>query len=91
MLHTSCMMLAGYIYLDGMLLITIHLDTQCTCVFVWLKQGVERTWSTVVQVIQNVKDALDQDIVPKDCFVSLEVNCMRMHIFLRRVTCTQLH
>lgn len=86
---------AGYTYLYRMLLIAVHLDTQCTCVFVWLKKGVERTWSTVVQVIQKVKDALmeeyDQDIVPKDYFVSLEVKCMWMHKFLRRATCTQLH
>ena len=68
---------AGCTYLPRIYLITIHLDTQCTCVFVWLKKGVEKTQSTVDQVIQKVKDALmkecDQDIVPKDCFVQLEV------------------
>lgn len=77
---------AGCTYLPRIYLITIHLDTQCTCVFVWLKKGVEKTRSTVArQVIQKVKDALmkecDQDIVPKKCFVSFEVKCMWMHIF----------
>ena len=56
------------------------LDTQSTCVFVWLKKGIEKTLSIVDEVIQKVKDALTEecgrDIVPKDCFVSLKVNCM---------------
>lgn len=42
-----------------------------------LKKGVEKTLSTVVEVIQKVKDAVLQtfgnDVVPKHCFVSSEV------------------
>ena len=51
------------------------LDTQCTCVFVGLKKGVEKTVNTVVEVIQRVKDAVLQTfgIVPNACFVSSEV------------------
>ena len=57
--------------------INFTLDTQCTCVFVGLKKGVEKTVNTIVEVIQKVKDAVLQtfgnDVVPNDCFVSSEV------------------
>ena len=69
-----------YVYITaytGRLWLLSTLDTQCTCVFVLLLQGVEKTLSTVVEVIQKVKDTLmEEDIEPKDCFVSLEVKWM---------------
>ena len=69
---------ACYIELVFDLLILIFtLDTQCTCAFVGLKKGVEKTLNT--EVILNLKDAVLQsfgnDVVPKDCFVSSEVRC----------------
>ena len=55
--------------------IIFTLDTQCTCVFVGLRKGVEKTLNT--EVILNLKDAVSQifgsDIVPNDCFVSSDV------------------
>ena len=71
---------ACYIELVFDLLILIFtLDTQCTCAFVGLKKGVEKTLNT--EVILNLKDAVLQsfgnDVVPKDCFVSSEVRCLQ--------------
>lgn len=69
---------AIYIYIyTGCFRLLSTLDTQYTCVFVWLLQGVKKTLSTVVEVIQKVKHTLmEEDIEPKDCFVSLEVKGM---------------
>jgi len=51
------------------------LDSQCTCVFVWLKKGVERTFTTISEVIQKLKNAVQKtfgtDAVPQGCVVSL--------------------
>ena len=51
------------------------LDSQCTCVFVGLKKGVERTFTTISEVIQKLKNAVQKafgtDAVPQGCVVSL--------------------
>ena len=53
------------------------LDSQCTCVFVGLKKGVERTFNTISEVIQKLKKAVQlkfgSDAVPQGCLVSLAV------------------
>ena len=50
------------------------LDTQCTCAFVGLKKGVERTFKTISEVIQKLKNAVQtmcgHDAVPQGCLVS---------------------
>ena len=65
---------------DLFLITNIHLiDNQCTCVFVGLKKGVEKTINTVTEVILNLKEAVmqafGQDVVPQSYFVSSKARC----------------
>ena len=52
-------------------------DTQCTCAFVGLKKGVQRTFKTISEVIQKLKDAVQLNFgnyaVPQSCLVSSAV------------------
>ena len=62
-------------HLAATFITNIHLvDNQCTCVFVGLKKGVEKTINTVTEVILNLKEAVmqafGQDVVPQSYFVS---------------------